>query len=75
MPVRRVIDAIICAHIRKLEWVDAFQAPDVVDVLLGIRAALMMRIYAANRAEIVARRSRVELVQPQHILASDDSDA
>lgn len=52
-------------HVCNIKRVDPVEAPDVEAVLLGIGAALMMGIDAANGAEVVFGCLGVELIQPQ----------
>lgn len=46
--IRRMVNAIVRWHIPDFKWIDAFQAADVVAVLTWIRAALMVRVDAAD---------------------------
>ena len=62
-----VIDTVIRWDRAELEWVDAFQAADVVPVLMWIGATLVMRVDAADRTEEVLRGLRVELVHLQRL--------
>ncbi|MFZ1904979.1 MAG: hypothetical protein WAU56_06255 [Steroidobacteraceae bacterium] len=50
---------------RDIEGIDSLETSEIEAVLLGIGAALMMRIDAANGAEVVFGCLRVELIQPQ----------
>jgi len=52
--------------------IDSFEAGDVVGKLLGIGAALVMRVNPANRAKIVLRSHRVELIHGEFGGASCD---
>ncbi|EGD08072.1 hypothetical protein XVE_3695 [Xanthomonas vesicatoria ATCC 35937] len=66
----RVIDALFHRHrnVQRIR-VDPFQTADVVAVLVGIGAAAVMGIDAADAAEIVRGGVRVELIQAQHLFA------
>ena len=57
-----MVDAIACRYIRNVESIHILEASNVVAVLVGFRAALMMRIDSAVGAEIVLRGHRVELI-------------
>lgn len=70
-----MVDPVIQRYRLQMEGVDAFQAADVVAVLVGERAALMMCVDAAVRTEVVPGHLRVELVELQCFLALDDGDA
>jgi hypothetical protein len=48
-----------------IERIDSLETSEIEAVLFGIGAALMMRIDAANGAEVVCGCLRVELIQPQ----------
>jgi len=58
-----MINAIIGRNIIDQEGIDAFEATDVVTILLRIGSPLMMRIYAADRAEIMLRGKGIELIK------------
>ena len=62
-PVRGVVHAIICRHIRNLERIHALKAADIESVLCRIRPALVMGMDTTVRAKVVARRHGVELIQ------------
>ena len=70
-----MVHTVVDRYIGNEEGIDAFQAPDVVPVLIGERAALMMRIDATVNAKVVLGHPRVELVQAQVLLAPNDSDS
>lgn len=69
-----MIHAVVDRNIAELVGIHAFQAADIVSVLVGIGPALVVRVDATDRAEKVLGSVRVELVQPQRILALDDMD-
>ena len=69
-----MIDAVIRRYIAEIEGIDALKAADVVSVLVGVGASLVMGIYAALRTEIMLRCLRVELIQLQDVVALDDRD-
>lgn len=54
--VRWMVDAIIGGNRRDVEWIDAFEAADVVPVLRWIGSPLVMRMNAADRAEVVLQK-------------------
>lgn len=58
----------------KVKRADAFQAGGVDAVLVGVRAALMVRVDAAFRTEVMLGLEGVELVERQRILSGDDVD-
>ena len=70
-----MVHAIVRRHVRNVEGVDSLEAPDIEAVLLRVGATLMMRVYAAIRAKVVTRGSRVELIEPYDIRTFDDFDA
>jgi hypothetical protein len=57
-----VIDAIGGWHWPQIKRIDPIKAGNVIAVLLGIGTPLMVRIDAAIGAEVMPRRSSVELV-------------
>ena len=67
--IRGVIDPVIGRDRAQIERIDAFQAADVVAVLIRIGAPLVVGVDAAARAEVMFGGTRIELVQPQDILA------
>ena len=73
--VRRVVDAVIDWHLAEQEWIDALQAAHVVAVLVGERASPVVRVDAADTAEVVPCDLRVELVEAKVLLAQHDADA
>ena len=73
MAIRRVIDAVFHRDIRDGKRVHTFQAADVEAVLLRVGSALVMRVDAADAAEVVPRRVRVELVELQMLFALDNA--
>lgn len=58
-----MINTIIGRHITDQEGIDALKATDVVTILLQIGSPLMMRINAADRAEIMLRGKGIELIK------------
>ena len=65
LPVRWMVNSIICRNVWNQKWIYSFQATDVVAVLIRKGASLMMRVDAAVRAEEVFCDSRIELVEPE----------
>ena len=57
-----MVDSIALRHIGNVKRIYIVEASNVVAVLVGFRAALMMRIDSAVGAEIVLRGHRVELI-------------
>jgi hypothetical protein len=70
-----VVDTVVQRYGLQLERVDAFEAADVVAVLVWERATLMMGVDAADRAEVVLCDFGVELVDLQCVLALDNFDS
>ena len=70
-----MVDTIVRRHWLEIERVDAFQAANVVAVLIRERAALMMGVDATDGAEVVLGYIRIELIELQRIFALDDRDA
>jgi hypothetical protein len=58
----------------KVKRADALQAGGIDAVLVGIRPALVVRVNAAFRAEVVLGLEGVELVERQRILPGGDVD-
>jgi len=70
-----VIDAIEDRHLTQLKGVHPFEARHIESKLTGIRAALVMGVDAAHRAEVVFGRHGVELVEGQFVRTLYDSEA
>jgi hypothetical protein len=70
-----VVDSINHRYVFEIERTDALEAGDTNAVLIRIRAAAMMGVDAAPRAEIVLRRAGIETIDRQRILARVDGDA
>ena len=70
-----VVDAIIDWDLTEQEWVDAFQTADVVPVLVGKRAALVVRVDAADAAKVVLCHARIELVEAKVFFTREYADA
>jgi hypothetical protein len=66
--------AIIHRYLAKIEGVNTVKATDVVPILVGIRAAHMMRIDTAPGAEEVLRRHGVELISLQDVGAFNNAE-
>ena len=62
LSITGMIDSVQYWDGSKVTRVDSFEAGDVVSKLLRIGPTLVMRINSANRAKIVLRRNRVELI-------------
>lgn len=60
-----MLDPIHDSNFQEVEWADSFNACDIDPELAGIRAALVMGVDSAGLAEIVLRRSTVELIERQ----------
>src|ERR1700742_477009 len=69
-----MIDAVENRHLGKVEGTDAIQASDVHTILVLIGAALMMGVDPALGTEKMLRRSGVETVACQCVLASQYID-
>ena len=59
----RMVHTVIGRNRTKIERIYAFQAANVVAVLVGVGPALMMAVDATVRAEVVLRGLRVELIE------------
>ena len=68
-----MVDSIALRYIGNVKRIYIVEASNVVAVLVGFRAALMMRIDSAVEAEIVLRGHRVELIQPKNFVAPENS--
>jgi len=65
-------DAVKNHHFGEIEGAYALYAGNINAELAWVRASLMVRIDTADLAEIMFRRSGVELVKRQVFLASDE---
>jgi hypothetical protein len=70
-----MVDAIVDRHLRQEEGVDALQAPNVVAVLAWEGASLVVRVDAADGAEVVLGHVGVELVQLEVLLSLENPDS
>ena len=70
-----MVDAIVGWDGAQSKRVHAFEATHVVAVLRWLGPALVMRVNAAVRAEIVLRCVRVELIELERFLALNNLDA
>ena len=67
-----MVDAIDDRDLTKIIWVYAFEAGHVEAELGGIRAPLVMRVDAADRAKIMLSCFRIPLIQGQFVFALQD---
>lgn len=78
-PVGRIVPrmalAIVDDHFAEIERRNAFQAGDVDAELIGIRAALVMGIDAADLAEVMLRDLRVEAIGRELVLTLQKLEA
>lgn len=57
----------------QLEWIfNALEAADIKAECIGLGAALVVRVDATDRAEIVLRRPGIELIKTQIFLARNN---
>jgi len=70
-----MVDAIHDWHGPQVKRIDTLETCHVEAILPGLRAPLVMRVDAAHRAEIVLRRSCVELVKRELVRSLQDSQA
>jgi len=75
MPIRWMVDAVIGRNVRNGKRIYPLKAANVVAILLGVGAALVMSVDAAIAAEVVFGGVRVELIEPQVLGALNDADA
>ena len=75
LAIGRMVDAIIDRHVGKKVWIDALEAANVVAILAGERASLVMRVDAAVGAEVVLGYLGVELVELEMLLALQHGDS
>jgi hypothetical protein len=68
-----MVDAIARRYIGNVERIHILETSNVVAVLVGIGAALMMRIDSAVGAEVVLRGHSVELIKPKNLVAFENS--
>ncbi len=71
-PIRRMINPIIHRYSLNQKGIYAFQASDVVTILIRVRAALVVCVDAALGAKIVLRCICVELIKRQEFSALHD---
>lgn len=64
--------AVVDDDFTEIERGDAFKAGDVDPKLLWIRAAFVVGVDSANRAEMMLRHPRVEAVGSKFVLTLDD---
>jgi hypothetical protein len=72
-PIRWVIDPIVNRNVGDSKWIDALKATDVIAVLLGVRAPLVVSMDAAHGAKVVLGRTGVELIDLEMLCASGDA--
>ena len=75
LAVGGMIDAVICWNWSEVVRIHAFEAANVVPILVGIGSALMMSVDTAEGAKEVLRRSCIELVNLQDLSALQDLHA
>jgi len=68
-----VVDAIAFGYIGNVERIHILETSNVVAVLFGVGAALMVRIDSAGGAEVVLRGHRVKLIQRQNFVAFENA--
>ena len=64
-----MVDSVVDLDIFDSEWIDPFQAANIVAILLRIRATLVMCVDAADRAEKVARLICIEPIFSQMLVS------
>src|SRR6185312_15367295 len=72
--IARVVDAVDHRHFGEIEGANAFETGSVDAVVIRIRAAAMMRVDAALRAEIMLGDARLELIERQRVLACEQGE-
>ena len=50
--IRRMIDSVVDRNVEDCKWIDAFKATDVVAILPGVRAALVVGMDAAYGTKV-----------------------
>ena len=73
--VGRVALAVVEDHFAKIEGRNAFQAGDVDAELIRVRAAFVVRVDAADTAEMMLSGARVEPVGGEFVLPARDPQA
>ncbi len=68
-----MVDAIAFGYIGNVERIHILETSNVVAVLFGVGAALMVRIDSAGGAEVVLRGHRVKLIQRQNFVAFENA--
>lgn len=61
-------------ELMKIKWGDAFEAGGIDAKLMGVRAAFMVRVDAANRAKMMLRGLGIETIGRKIVLASCDPE-
>jgi|SRR4029079_8165732 len=72
--VGRVPASVEHDHLAKVEGRQTFEASDIDAELVRVRAALVVRINAADRAEMMLRGLRVEAISRKPVLALRDPE-
>src|SRR6185369_999033 len=70
--IARVALAVIDHDFGEIEGRDAFETGDVDAELVGVRAAFVVRVDAADRAKMMLRDPRIEPVGRELVLAFED---
>lgn len=69
-----MVYTIIDDHFVEIERADSLYAGDIDSELVWVRATLMVRVYATDRAKIVFCRIGIELVERQVLLSVSEFD-
>jgi hypothetical protein len=72
--VGRVTMSIMDDDLAEIERRNALQASSINPELVGVRAALVMRVNAADRAEMVVRSLCVEAIRREIVIALQDPE-
>ena len=70
-----MIDAIVSADRAKGIGIHAFEAANIVTILVRARPSLVVRVAPTVRAEVMFGSSRVELIYLQELRAADYFDS
>src|SRR5215471_1038830 len=70
-PIGGMVHAVARRHVEDVVRIHAFETTDIEAVLVRVDAPLVVRVDPAVSAEVVTRRVRVELVEPQRVGSFD----
>lgn len=69
-----MVNTIIRGHIFQIEWIDPFEATNVVTIFMGIGTPLVMGVNTAVGAKVMLGGFGIEFIAFQHIFTLEDLD-